>query len=476
MLSTGEAAPAVPPPTAHERVVALFDAHTRPVEYGRHANAATADVLAPGDGVVVALGVVHGRPTMAISYDGSAAGGTHGATAHAKIERGLRLAQHAGAAVVLFSEGGGFRPSEPPYYAERRDLVHELALLSGRVPLVGVAVASVWDIRALELGVTDMIVGVHGASVALDEPGPGSDAPHVADVGALEREGAVNVGVGSVAEAIAVVRKYLDYFATPRRPLQQAEDPQVAEELARLIPDNPRRAVDGRRLTDLVADPDSVLRLSERFGGSVQTSLARVGGRALGLVASHSMVKAGALDSDASDKLARFIRLCDSFQLPMVYLTDVPGILAGPAAEHSAINRHSARPYFAQVHARISQLTVAVRRAYGQGMVIMGLGQHSPGQTLTLVWPSAEFGGMGLAGAAAITANSTTSAQATGGRSEQVLYQDLVSHGSALPVAQRFRADDVIEPGDTRARLLAAVELLPVADASRRSHIPLDPW
>jgi acetyl-CoA carboxylase carboxyltransferase component len=460
--------------TARQRVESLFDVDASVVEYGAKVTPISPDLDAPSDGVIVAMGTVHGRPTLAISYDGQADHGSHGSTGHVKVARGLSFAGYLNAAVVLFSEGGGFRPSEPAYYTERRDLVSQLIELSGRVPIIGVAVGPVADIRALELGVADVIMGVRGASISLDEPGP-SSAEHT-EVTVLEREGGVDLVLDDAPAAVQAVRRYLDFFAAANRLPLEPDDPAIAEALRKVVPENPRRAIDGRRLTDLVADPGTALRLRERFGGSLQTSLARVGGRAVGIIASHSMVNAGAIDSPASDKFARFLTLCDTFGLPLVYLTDVPGLLAGPVAEQTAMNRHSTRPYFVQTHSRVPQLVVVARRAYGQGMVVMGMGGHVPGRALQVLWPSAEFGGMGLGGAAAITASSTNSANATGGRSEEELYRELMEQGSASRMAERFGTDDTIEPGETRERLLAAIALLPVFDQVRQPRKPIDSW
>src|SRR5690606_20940445 len=131
-------------------------------------------------------------------------------------------------------------------------------------------------------------------------------------------------------------------------------------------------AIDGRRLTDLLVDLDTAIRLRERFGGAVQTTLGRIGGRAVGVVASHSLVAAGAIGADAAAKLGDFVEFCDEFGLPVIYLTDVPGLLAGPAAERTGVNKQSIRPYNAQARSRGAHLAVVIRRGFGQGLVVMG--------------------------------------------------------------------------------------------------------
>ena len=211
----------------------------------------------------------------------------------------------------------------------------------------------------------------------------------------LESSGAVDMVAAGEEEALAQARRYLELITVPQMAAAPQDELRVREALRKVVPESPRRAIDGRRLTELLADSGTVLRLRERFGGALQTALGRIGGRTVGFIASHSMVNAGAIDSPASDKFARFVQMCDTFGVPLVYLADVPGLLAGQVAETTAMNRHSTRPYFAQVYSRAPQLTVVVRRAYGQGMVVMGMGDQVEGRPLQVVWPTAQLGGMG---------------------------------------------------------------------------------
>jgi acetyl-CoA carboxylase carboxyltransferase component len=459
----------------NSRFAFLFDTDQPIVEYGAQAVAQSEEVDAPGDGVSVVMGAVHGRTTIALCCDESVAGGTHGVIAHLKMQRGLELARHLDAPLVQIMEGGGFRPTEPPYYAERRDLVHHLIRLSGRVPIVGLALGRVADLRALQLGVSDVIIATGSATISLDEPAPaeGEEAPET--IAQLESSGAVDMVAADDEDALARARQYLELMTMPLVAMAQRDESEIREALRNVVPESPRRAIDGRRLTELIADEGTVLRLRERFGGALQTSLGRIGGRTVGFIASHSMVNAGAIDSPASDKFARFVQTCDTFGLPIVYLADVPGLLAGQVAEQTAMNRHSTRPYFAQVYSRVPQLTVVVRRAYGQGMVVMGMGDQVEGRALQVVWPTAQLGGMGLGGAAAITASSSVAVQTGESRSETELYRDLMDYGSAFRLAERFGADEAIDPGATRDRLMAAVGRLPVLPV-RQPARALDAW
>ena len=457
------------------RIAFLFDPDQPIVEYGAQALAQSAEVNAPGDGVMAVMGAVHGRTTIALAYDESVAGGTHGVIAHMKTQRALELARHLDAPLVQIMEGGGFRPTEPAYYTERRDLVHHLIRLSGRAPIVGLALGPVTDLRALQLGVSDVIIATGAATISLDEPAQADGGEPPETVAELESSGAVDMVAAGDEEALAQARRYLELITVPLMAAAPQDELRVREALRKVVPESPRRAIDGRRLTELLADSGTVLRLRERFGGALQISLGRIGGRTVGFIASHSMVNAGAIDSPASDKFFRFVEMCDTFGIPLVYLADVPGLLAGRVAEQTAMNRHSTRPYFAQVFSRIPQLTVVVRRAYGQGMVVMGMGDQVEGRPLQVVWPTAQLGGMGLGGAAAITTSSSVAVQTGESRSEGELYQDLMEYGSALRLAERFGADEAIDPGDTRDRLVATVARLPLLPV-RQPARALDSW
>ncbi|MBM9467601.1 carboxyl transferase domain-containing protein [Nakamurella leprariae] len=446
-----------------------FDGGAPTVVYGDQAGPVGRGAEVPGDGVSVLAGRIDGDATVVIGYDPGVGDTGHGLVNHAKVARGLEVAGAMSAAVVLVVSGGPYRAGELAYHQERRDVVHQLVGLSGRVPLVGVAVGAVTDVRSVMLGVCDVVVATPSATVTLDEIAGQQDAP----VLAAEKAGAFDLVAESVPDALQLARRYLDLVRRTRAAFDPADDVPVREALRAVVPENPRRAIDARKLIELVADAGSVLPLRVRFGGAIQTALARIGGRSVGLMANHSMVGAGAIDSPAADKMHRFQTLCDAAGIPIVQLTDVPGLLAGPQAEQAALNRHSTRPYFSQVHARVPFLSVILRRAYGQGMIIMGMGGHIDRRPLQMVWPTANFGGMGLGGAAAITAKSSATADSQ--RSEAEILAELTDAGSARSLAANFRTDELIDPADTRDRLLAAVGLLP--DAGPRPVVrAIDPW
>jgi acetyl-CoA carboxylase carboxyltransferase component len=209
-----------------------------------------------------------------------------------------------------------------------------------------------------------------------------------------------------------------------------------------------------------VVDAQSDLELRPRWGANIVTTLARVDGRTVGFVANNPAVLAGAMDRDASDKMARFVQLCDIHRLPVVFLADTPGFLVGPDAEHTALVRHSSRPILALAHATVPVLLFVLRKAYGLGYFAMGTRPFDP--VLMVAWPTAEFGSMGHAGAAAITGADETT---------------LRDEHSTLAFAAKFAVDDVIDPADTRRLLAGTLRLTPPeAFAEPSPTRPLDAW
>jgi acetyl-CoA carboxylase carboxyltransferase component len=223
-------------------------------------------------------------------------------------------------------------------------------------------------------------------------------------------------------------------------------------------------------LVDLLADPGTMLELRPRFAGAATTALARIGGRAVGVLANNPMVKAGSIDSDASDKFARFIRLCDAFGLPLLFLCDSPGFLIGPQAEQQALIRHSSRMLFALAAARVPILSIVVRRAYGLAYFVMGSTSWDP--LFHALWPTAEYGAMGLQGASAITASSSAS---TTDKSQEEIHDELAEFGGAFRMAERLQTDDVIDPADSRRLLIQALTDAP-AYVSEERFAQIDPW
>ena len=244
-----------------------------------------------------------------------------------------------------------------------------------------------------------------------------------------------------------------------------------------IVPENPRRAYDVRKVVAGIADIGSVLELRPQWGRCVTTALVRLGGRTVGVIANNPMFGAGAIDRDGSDKISRHIELCDAFDVPLLFLCDTPGFMVGRAAEQTALVRHSARTLIALAAADVPVMTVVLRKAYGLGYYVMGSDAFAP--DLLVGWPTAEFGGMGLEGAVNIVYRDELDAAADE-ESRKAIRADrtaeLKARNTALVFARGFGLDDVIDPADTRDVLLRALAAFPTpAPRTTRKH-PIDPW
>jgi acetyl-CoA carboxylase carboxyltransferase component len=285
--------------------------------------------------------------------------------------------------------------------------------------------------------------------------------------------GVVDLLVDDEQAAIDATRRYLGFFRGRRR---AGPSPDVAR-LRDVVPDNPRRAYDVRKVIALVADEGSALELRPSFGRAAVTSLALIGGHPVGFVANQPMFQAGAIDSPASDKIARFVQICDAHDLPVVCLADTPGLMVGPEVEKTALVRHSARILAALANATVPILTVVLRKAYGLGYYVMG--SRPLGPVLLVAWPTAEFGGMGLEGATNIIHKAALDAAPdaeTRARLHSGFTADLRRINTALETAGRFEVDDVIDPAETRAMLLGTLDRLPPPPPRAGRKRVIDSW
>ena len=324
---------------------------------------------------------------------------------------------------------------------------------------------------ALTAPLMDFVVMVEGASVFSAGPPLVKEATGE-EVTKDELGGtAVHTTVSGVAHnaapddgaALDLVRRYLGYFpsnAWKYPPTSSGGDdtgPRGVDALTDLIPADPRRGYDVRAVVDLVADQGSVLEVEPAFGRAMVTALARLGGDPVAVVANQPATKAGAIDREAGDKAAHFIEVADAFHLPVVFLADNPGVLAGTAAERSGVLRHAARMFAAQARVRSPKLHVTLRKAYGFGSSLMGMNPFDR-QTVTLALPGARLGAMPAAGGGA--------AAGVDDDAQRVL--DNAELGGAYSSADTMSYDEVIDPGELRNALLAALRLTSV----RRSQPP----
>jgi acetyl-CoA carboxylase carboxyltransferase component len=454
--------------TARENLAELVDTDTF-VEYGPLMFAAQErrrpkdELIArtPADGLVAGVGDVDGESCVVMSYDYTVLAGTQGMRNHQKKDRLFELAERRRLPVVMFAEGGGGRPGDVdwPIVAGLDCRAFALfARLSGLVPLVGIASGYCFAGNAALLGCCDVVIATEDSSIGMGGPamieggGLGVHAP--GDVGPIdmqEANGVVDLRVADDRAATQMAKRYLSYFRRHAEPPEPAAVPD--QELLRgLIPANRKRIYDVRTVIDGLFDQDSVLELRRGFGAGIVTSLARLDGRPLGVVANDPSHLGGAIDAHAADKAARFMVLCDAFELPIAFLCDTPGFMVGPDAERTATVRHFARMFVTGANLQVPTGTVVLRKGYGLGAQAMaGGGFKEP--LFTVGWPTSEFGAMGLEGAVKLGMrreleaidDETERSQAFDG-AVAAAYE----RGQGVNMAAYFEIDDVIDPADTR--------------------------
>jgi len=455
--------------TARENLADLLDPDSF-VEYGpllfaaQEARRPREELIArtPADGLVGGVGAVAGRPCVAMSYDYTVLAGTQGMRNHAKKDRLFELAERRRLPVVLFAEGGGGRPGDVdmPIVAGLDCRAFALfAGLSGLVPLVGIASGYCFAGNAALLGCCDVVIATEDASIGMGGPamieggGLGVHAPQ--DVGPIDVQhanGVVDLRASDDAQAVALAKRYLSYFQDPAHP--DSEPGKVGDQrlLRDLIPEQRKRVYQVRSVVQALFDEGSVLELRDGFGAGMVTALARVDGRPLGVVANDPTHLGGAIDADGADKAARFIGLCDAFDLPILFLCDTPGFMVGPAAERTATVRHFARMFLGGANLSVPTGTIVLRKGYGLGAQAMaGGGFKAP--LFTVAWPTSEFGGMGLEGAVRLGMRRELDAIEDEHERERLFEQMVAAayeRGRGLNMAAYGEIDDVIDPADSR--------------------------
>jgi acetyl-CoA carboxylase carboxyltransferase component len=413
----------------------------------------------PADGLVGGVASIEGQPCVAMSYDYTVLAGTQGHRNHTKKDRLFEVAERRRLPVVLFAEGGGGRPGDVdmPIVAGLDCRAFALfAELSGLVPLVGVASGYCFAGNAALLGCCDVVIATEDASIGMGGPamieGGGLGVFHPAEVGPIDVQhanGVVDLRAADDAEAVVLTKRYLSYFTgRPATPGPVGDQDLLRE----LIPEQRKRIYEVRRVIDALFDEGSILELRDGWGPGMVTALARVDGRPLGVVANDPTHLGGAIDADAADKAARFLQLCDAFELPVLFLCDTPGFMVGPDAERTATVRHFARMFLAGANVSVPTGTIVLRKGYGLGAQAMaGGGFKAP--LFTVAWPTGEFGGMGLEGAVRLGMRRELEAIDDEQERERVFEATVAAayeRGRGVNMAAYGEIDDVIDPADSR--------------------------
>ena len=311
----------------------------------------------------------------------------------------------------------------------------------------------------------------------------------------IRRLAVVNRGEAAMRALNAVAELNDQRPDRPIRTIAVCTDPdaqawfvRAADEVIRLGPatvadpvDGHRRSayLDEERVVAALTDTDSVLELRRDFGVGMVTALARIEGRALGIVANNPTHLAGAIEPDGADKAARFLKLCDAFDIPVLFLCDTPGIMVGPEIEKRALVRHAARLFIVGASLTVPFFTIVLRKGYGLGAMAMAGGSFKA-PLFTVAWPTGEFGGMGLEGAVKLGFRKELAAVADP-TERRALFDTMVErmyrHGKAVNTASHFEIDDVIDPADSRRWITSALASAPAPKLRRRKKRPcIDPW
>ncbi len=485
--------------TARENVADLCDEGSF-VEYGPLVIAAQRrrrsldDLIhnTPADGLVAGIGTVNAAHfgeedarCAVLAYDYTVLAGTQGLQNHRKKDRLFEIAEQWRLPLVFFTEGGGGRPGDTDGTgAAGLDCwaFHYFGGLSGLVPLVGVNAGRCFAGNAAILGCCDVVIATRGSNIGMGGPamieGGGLGIFRPEEVGPIEVQaanGVVDVVVEDEDEAVAVAKRYLGYFQGTLAEWS-CED---QRRLRHVIPENRLRVYPVREVIELLADRGSTLELRRDFGRGMVTALARIEGRPLGIVANDPAHLAGAIDSDGADKAARFLQLCDAFDLPVLFLCDTPGIMVGPEAEKTALVRHAARLFVTGASLRVPFFTIVLRKGYGLGAQAMAGGSFKA-PLFTVAWPTGEFGGMGLEGAVKLGYRKELEAETDPAR-RKALFEEMVArmyaHGKAVSTASFFEIDDVIDPADSRRWILRALRAVPPsAPRSGKKRPCVDTW
>ena len=487
--------------TARENLADLVDEGSF-VEYGRFAIAAQrarrelADLIArtPADGLIAGTARINGdlfgaeASTCAVlSYDYTVLAGTQGALGHRKKDRLFELIERLRLPTVFFAEGGGGRPGDTDHPVVSALQVRAFALwagLSGVVPRIAVVAGRCFAGNAVIAGCSDLVVATEDASIGMGGPAmiAGGGLGHVEpdDVGPISTQapnGVVDVVVADEADATAVTKRLLGYFQGAVADWTAPDQRRLRE----LVPERERRAYKVAPVVETLADEGSVTFLRERFAPELLTALARIEGRPVGVIANNTMAMAGAVTADAADKAARFMQLCDAFGLPLVSLVDTPGYMVGPSAEATGLVRRASRMLVAGAALRVPLVAVVLRRAYGLGAQAMMAGSlHEP--LLTVAWPGAHLGPMGLEGAVRLGLRKELEAIEDEAEREQRV-RDVTAaaqeNARAINAATLFELDDVIDPAETRTVVAATLAAAGWGAGGRhgaRGHRFVDTW
>ncbi len=446
----------------------------------------------PTDGLIAGFGRVNGdlfedeKSRCAImSYDYTVLAGTQGKKNHEKKDRLFELAAKWRLPMIFFTEGGGGRPGDVDYLgvAGLPTMAFNLfGRLSGLVPMVGINSGRCFAGNAALLGTCDVVIATENSTIGMGGPamieGGGLGVFRPEDVGPMSIQvpsGVVDIAVKDEAEAVQVAKKYLAYFQGA------LDDWNCLDQrlLRNIVPEDRLRIYDVRAVIETMADVGSVLEIRQHFGLGMVTAFIRIEGRPIGIIANNPSHLAGAIDSDGADKAARFMQLCDAFDIPIVMLCDTPGMMVGPEVEKTALVRHCCRLFVTGANVTVPLFTIVLRKGYGLGAQAMAGGSFH-GAISTVAWPTGEFGGMGLEGAVKLGFRKELEAiEDPVDRKDK--FEEMVAaayeRGKAINTASFFELDGVIDPMESRHWLSNGLRAMPAPTPREgKKHAFVDTW
>ena len=464
--------------TARERIEALLDKGSfieldAFVEH-RCTDLGMAEIEAPGEGVVIGYGTIQGRTVYVFAQDFTVIGGSLGEMHAAKICKAMDMAVKVGCPCIGINDSGGARIQEGvDALSGYGDIFYRNTLSSGVVPQISVIMGPCAGGAVYSPALTDFVFMTEGTANMFITGPQVIKAVTGEDVSAEGLGGArVHTEVSGVAQfkfkdedsTLEAVRKLLSYL--PQNNIEDAplvnsgDDPYRADpELADIIPDSANKPYDVRKVIERVVDSGDFFETQPDYAKNIVTGFARLAGRSVGIIANQPAVLAGVLDINASDKASRFIRFCDSFNIPLLTFSDTAGYLPGVGQEHGGVIRHGAKLLYAYSEATVPKMTVILRKAYGGAYIAM-CSRHL-GADQVFAWPSAEIAVMGPDGAANIIFKKDIdeAADPVAARKEKI-EEYKKNFANPYKAAVRGYVDDVIDPSQTRARLCAALSML----------------
>ncbi|HLB44082.1 MAG TPA: acyl-CoA carboxylase subunit beta [Candidatus Limnocylindrales bacterium] len=436
-----------------------------------------------GDGVITGHGTIDGRLVFVFSQDFTVFGGSLSEAHAEKIGKIMDLALRVGAPIIGLNDSGGARIQEGVVslggYA---DIFLRNTLASGVVPQISLILGPCAGGAVYSPAITDFTIMVESTSYMF-VTGPEvvrtvthEDVDREKLGGALVHtsvSGVAHLAAQDEAEAMSLCRRILDHL--PQNNLSKPADRATSdpadrrdETLDGIVPDEPSKPYDMHEVIKRVVDDGEFLELQPAWAANIIVGFARLAGHAVGIVAHQPQVLAGALDIDASDKAARFVRTCDAFNVPLVTFVDVPGFMPGVNQEHGGIIRHGAKLLYAYAEATVPKITLITRKAYGGAYDVMS-SKHIRGD-VNLAWPSASIAVMGVEGAVNIIFRDEIAAAADPDAERARLRQEYEERfANPYIAAGRGYIDDVIMPSETRPRLISALEML---DGKRQANLP----